>query len=170
MTHTSAARRPAAFAAAVPVAVLLASGCGDSAGPSGGPVSVVVTTVTLTALGPDTATAEVVLDDSLRFTLRGDTVIAGVATGTHHVTARTTLDYLPVSWDVPVSARQRVIAIPRPITCRRIDLDAQYCAGHNAFYWPRRTLVLCPASGHFPTATETDIIVASLTRFLARIG
>ena len=27
-------------------------------------------------------------------------------------------------------------------------------------------MVVCPTSGHFPTATEPDIVVAALTRFL----
>ena len=27
-------------------------------------------------------------------------------------------------------------------------------------------IVVCPQSGHFPTATESDIVVAALTRFL----
>ena len=34
-------------------------------------------------------------------------------------------------------------------------------------YPTKPTVVLCPTSGHFPTASETDIVADGLLRFLA---
>jgi len=39
-----------------------------------------------------------------------------------------------------------------------------------AAFRQRPEIVLCPASGHFPTATDTDIVAGSLTEFLARLS
>src|SRR5690606_14172765 len=78
------------------LAVLVLPACGDD-GPSdpGGPVDVTFETLIFSG---DTVTARVIMDDTLEFVVKGDTVITGVPSGQHTFEVVTTLDYLPFTF------------------------------------------------------------------------
>ncbi|MGI9077191.1 MAG: hypothetical protein ACR2G6_07675 [Gemmatimonadaceae bacterium] len=142
------------------ILILVLTACGDGASGPSGPVDISVRTI---RFGADTSTAIVTMDDTLTFTVRGDTVIAAVASGRHTFSARTSLDYLPVTFSAMVDAGQRVVVIPRPATCR-IYQRAGPCEGRNAFYWPGRTLVACPANDYGEICTAaSDFALLGLT-------
>ena len=119
-------------------------GCGDD-GPSdpGGPVDVTFQSI---ILGTDTSTARVVMDDTLEFLVKGDTVITGVPSGQHVFEVETTLDYLPITFTQTISPSRTSLPIPRAGTCRILPQDNAFCNGRNVLYWPGHTLVVCPAN------------------------
>ncbi|MEJ7812129.1 MAG: hypothetical protein WKG32_17075 [Gemmatimonadaceae bacterium] len=127
---------------------LAALGCGgdDSSGPAG---SVDISVRTL-QFGTEAALADVTMDDTLHFTVRADTTITNVSSGVHRFTARTSIDYLPVSFRATVGPNSKIVAIPRPLTCAffATAADVAGCDGRNAFYWGGHTLVACPANDY----------------------
>jgi hypothetical protein len=129
------------------LAVLMLSACGDD-GPSGGEGPVNLTVLTL-VIDDDTATAQVTMDDTLTFVVKGDTVLDSVPSGPHRFEVVTSLDYLPFSFEHTVSPSRANLAIPRPGTCRVWSpQDAVFCQQGNAFYWLGHTLIACPANDY----------------------
>ncbi len=132
--------------------IVVSTGCGDTASGPSGPVDISVRTV---RFGADTTTAIVTMDDTLTFTVKGDTTLAGVSSGRHTFSARTSLDYLPVTFEANIGPNQRVVVIPRPSTCRIYERGGP-CEGRNAFYWPSHTLVACPANDYAEICTAAS--------------
>lgn len=135
-------RRATPFVGIFSALVLVA--CGDD-GPAGGsgPFDVQFQTI---RSATDTVTATVTMDDTLTFTVRGDTVVEDVPAGVHRFNVVTTLDYLPFSFTQTISGGRQNVAIARPGTCRVLPQDNVFCQNRNAFYWPEHTLVVCPAN------------------------
>jgi hypothetical protein len=139
------------------LAALVLAGCGDD-GPSGGggPIDVQFQTLRSTT---DTVTAVITMDDTLTFTVKGDTVITDVPSGQHRFEIITDADYLPFAFTQTVSSGRANVAIPRAPTCRVVPRDASICQGRNLLYWLGRSLVVCPANdyGEFCSAiTDPD--------------
>ncbi|HUF30664.1 MAG TPA: hypothetical protein VMM77_08340 [Gemmatimonadaceae bacterium] len=126
------------------LAVLALVACGDD-GPAGGSGPFAVQFQTIRSAS-DTVTAMVTMDDTLTFTVRGDTVVTDVPGGLHRFTVQTTLDYLPFSFTQTISGGRQNVAIARPGTCRVLPQDAVFCLTRNAFWWPGHTLIVCPAN------------------------
>jgi hypothetical protein len=104
------------------------------------------------------------MDDTLTFTVKGDTIITGVPSGQHSFEVITTADYLPFGITQTVSPGRANVAIPRARTCRVLPQDGAFCQGRNLLYWAGHTLVLCPANdyGEICTAiTDPDQLGAT---------